>query len=123
MKLFRNIHFWILLLLGVMMFTGADAYVLDGFDRLRDPNNQYGNVGFNDVRGIRNVMIRIFKSGGVALFVVALFVAIISVIRLLASENSEDDFKKWRDTLLWSCLGLLVIAFAYYIVDIFDVDS
>lgn len=105
------------------MFTGVDAYVLDGFDRLRDPNNQYGNAGINDVRGIRNVMIRIFKSGGVVMFVVALFISVISVIRLLSSENSEEDFKKWRDTLLWSIFGLIVIAFAYYIVDIFDVDS
>ena len=57
------------------------------------------------------------------MFVVALFISVISVIRLLSSENSEEDFKKWRDTLLWSIFGLIVIAFAYYIVDIFDVDS
>jgi len=64
-----------------------------------------------------------FKSGGVAVFVMALFIALLSVIRLVVGESGDEDFKKWRNTLLWSLAGLFLISIAYYIVEIFDIDS
>lgn len=119
----KDLFAWFFVLVGIALCLTTTGAIFEGFNSMHDSGNQYSYFGRDDVRGIRNFMIRVFKSGWVAVFIVALFLALVSVIRLLVSENSDEDFKKWRNSLIWSLAGLFLISIAYYVVDIFDVDS
>lgn len=72
--------------------------------------------GRTDGSGIRNVLIQIFKALGILVFILAVLIAFISVIRLLASGNGEEDFSTWMQTLIWSIAGIFLISIAYTVM-------
>ncbi len=73
-----------------------------------------------DGSGIRNMLVQIFQSLAVVMFIVAIVVAFISVIKLLASNNGEEDFSKWVQTLVWSVAWLFLISIAYTVIKQFE---
>ncbi len=64
----------------------------------------------------RNLLFNIFFVLAGFLFVIALIVAFIAAIRLFISDNSEEDFSKWSQTLIWSILWLLLVSLSYWFV-------
>lgn len=78
------------------------------------------NGGKTDGTGVRNVLIQIFKALAIVVFVIAVIIAFISVIRLLVSKNDEEDFSTWIQTLVWSLAGLFLISIAYTVIRQFE---
>jgi hypothetical protein len=72
--------------------------------------------GTTNGTGIRNFLIQVFKALAIVVFIIAVLVAFISVIRLLTSANSEEDFSKWTQTLAWSIAGIFLISIAYMVI-------
>lgn len=82
----------LLFFLGIAGCIWASAD-LPGLRQIYEGDKYYNYSGGNtDGTGIRNVLIQIFKSLAIAVFIIAVLVAFISVIRLLTSGNSEEDF-------------------------------
>ena len=79
-----------------------------------------GNTGGDIGTSIRNVLIQIFKSLAIVVFIIATILIFVSVIRLLVSDNGEEDFAKWMNTLVWSIAGLFVISIAYTVIRQFE---
>jgi len=65
---------------------------------------------------VQNLLFNVFFVLAGFLFIIALIVAFIAAIRLLISDNSEEDFSKWIKTLVWSVLWLLLVTLAYWFV-------
>lgn len=53
-------------------------------------------------------------------FILAVIIAFVSVIRLLTSGNGEEDFSTWLKTLIWSLAGLFLISIAYTVIRQFE---
>ncbi len=106
--------------IGVLgcLWVSAD---FPGFRSIFEGDKYYSYTGgISDGSGIRNVLIQIFKSLAIVVFIIAVIVAFISVIRLLVSPNGEEDFSKWMKTLLWSLAGLFLISIAYTVIRQFE---
>lgn len=100
------------------LWVSAD---LPGLRQIYEGDKYYNYSGGNtDGTGIRNVLIQIFKSLAIAVFILAVIIAFISVIRLLTSGNGEEDFSTWMMTLVWSIAGLFLISIAYTIIRQFE---
>lgn len=94
---------------------------LPGLRYLYESDKYYSyNWGRVDGTGVRNVLINIFKNLAVVVFIIAVLIAFISVIRLLASKNDEEDFSTWIQTLVWSVAGLFLISIAYTVIRQFE---
>lgn len=109
-----------------LFFTGLAGCLwvsadFPGLEEIFDWNKYYDySGGTTDWEGIRNVLIQIFKSLAVVVFILAVIIAFISVIRLLTSANGEEDFWTWMKTLVWSIAGLFLISVAYTIIKQFE---
>ncbi len=100
------------------LWVSAD---LPGLRQIYEGDKYYNYSGGNtDGTGIRNVLIQIFKSLAIAVFILAVIIAFISVIRLLTSGNGEEDFSTWMMTLVWSVAGLFLISIAYTVIRQFE---
>ena len=64
----------------------------------------------------RNLLFNIFFVLAGFLFVVALIVAFFAAMRLFISDNNEEDFSKWSNTLVWSILWLFLVSISYWVV-------
>ncbi len=64
--------------------------------------------------GAQSLLFNIFFVLAGFLFIVALIVAFMAAIRLFISDNGEEDFQKWSKTLIWSILGLFLVAVSYW---------
>ncbi len=109
-----------LLFLGLAgcLWVSAD---LPGLEEIFDGDKYYDySGGETDGYGIRNVLIQIFKALAIVVFILAVVIAFISVIRLLASPNGEEDFSTWMKTLVWSLAGLFLISIAYTVIRQFE---
>ena len=53
-----------------------------------------------------------FQIKNVMIVLAALFL-IIAVIKLLFSPNSDEDAKKWRSSIIWVSIGILVMQIAF----------
>lgn len=94
---------------------------LQGLNSLNDPGKFHqGSTGTDVGTSIRNVLIQIFKSLAIVVFIIATILIFVSVIRLLVSDNGEEDFAKWMNTLVWSIAGLFVISIAYTVIRQFE---
>ncbi len=102
-------------------FWVSGATTANGFDQIFD-GSKYHTPSISTVDGyaIRNVLIQLFKNGALMLFILALVVAFVSVIRLLTSQNNEEDFTAWMTTLLWSVAGLFIISISYTVIRQFE---
>jgi hypothetical protein len=75
------------------LWASAD---LPGLRQIYEGDKYYNySGGTTNGTGIRNVLIQIFKSLAIVVFILAVIIAFISVIRLLTSGNSEEDFGTW----------------------------
>jgi hypothetical protein len=100
------------------LWASAD---LPGLRQIYEGDKYYNyNGGMTNGTGIRNVLIQIFKSLAIVVFILAVIIAFISVIRLLTSGNSEEDFGTWWATLVWSLAGLFLISIAYTVIRQFE---
>jgi len=100
------------------LWVSAD---LPGLRQIYEGDKYYNySGGTTDGTGIRNVLIQIFKSLAIAVFILAVIIAFISVIRLLTSGNGEEDFSTWMMTLVWSVAGLFLISIAYTVIRQFE---
>lgn len=94
---------------------------LPGLQQLYDGTKYYSySGGLTNGTGIRNVLIQVFKSLAIAVFIIAVIIAFISVIRLLTSANGEEDFSTWMQTLIWSVAWLFLISIAYTVIRQFE---
>ena len=109
--------FW----LGIALCLWAMGANLPWLNELNDPGKFHQwNTGGDIGTSIRNVLIQIFKSLAIVVFVIATILIFVSVIRLLVSDNGEEDFAKWMNTLVWSIAGLFVISIAYTVIRQFE---
>ena len=100
------------------LWASAD---LPGLRQIYEGDKYYNySGGTTNGTGIRNVLIQIFKSLAIVVFILAVIIAFISVIRLLTSGNSEEDFSTWGATLIWSLAGLFLISIAYTVIRQFE---
>jgi len=96
------------------LWVSAD---LPGLRGIYEGSKYYNyNGGTTNGTGIRNFLIQVFKALAIVVFIIAVLIAFISVIRLLTSANAEEDFSKWVQTLVWSIAGLFLISIAYMII-------
>lgn len=94
---------------------------LPGFQQLFDGTRYYSySGGLTNGIGVRNVLIQIFKSLAIVVFILAVIIAFISVIRLVTSANGAEDFSTWMQTLIWSVAGLFLISIAYTVIRQFE---
>lgn len=119
----RNIYKYLLPILGILfvwtLFSGTS-----GIETLGNANGKtwgdyyYKNFFSASLHGTaaQNLLFNIFFVLAGFLFVVALIVAFMAAIRLFMSNNSEEDFSKWLNTLLWSILWLFLVAISYTFV-------
>jgi hypothetical protein len=115
-RLLKAFLFWS----GIMLCFWASAD-LPWFSEIFDSGKWHSGITGGDVgTSIRNVLIQIFKSLAIAVFIIAIILIFISVIRLLTSDNGEEDFAKWMNTLVWSIAGLFLISIAYTIIRQFE---
>lgn len=77
----------------ILFWTGIIGCVwvsaqYEGFDQIFDPGKYHsGDGGTNDGVAIRNLLMNIFKNVAIIVFILAVIVAFVSVIRLLTSDN------------------------------------
>jgi Type IV secretion system pilin len=45
--------------------------------------------------------------------ILAVIFLVIAVIKLLFSPNSEEDVKKWRNSIIWVSVGIFVMQIAF----------
>lgn len=45
--------------------------------------------------------------------IVAVIFLIVGVIRLLISDNTDEDVKKWKQNIIWTSLGIFFLQIAY----------
>lgn len=110
----------IFLILGVAACAWVSAD-LPGLWEIYEWDKYYGySGGRTDGTGIRNVLIQVFKSLAIVVFVIAVIIAFVSVIRLLVSKNDEEDFSTWIQTLVWSLAGIFLISVAYTVIRQFE---
>ena len=107
--------------LGILCIFSVSGADYTGFRQIYDPRKfidytEWANWG----EAVRNVMFQIFKNLAVAVFILAVILAFVSVIQLLISENGEEDFSKWMKTLVWSIAGLFLISISYTIIRQFE---
>jgi hypothetical protein len=60
----------------------------------------------NVARDIKNIFIFI-----------AIIYLVLSVLRMLLSAGSDEDVKKWRTTIIWTTIGIVVMQSAFIAVD------
>lgn len=109
------------MVVGIAACLWASAADLPGFNSLFDSSKYHNSsIGVVDGYGIRNVLINLFKQGAIIVFIIALAVAFISVIKLLSSGSGEEDFSGWIKTLAWSVMGLFLISIAYTAIRMFE---
>lgn len=110
----------------VLFFAGIAGCIivsadLPGLRWLYEPDKYYIYIGWRvGGIGVRNVLIGLFKNLAIVVFIIAVLVAFISVIRLLASKNDEENFSTWIQTLVWSIAGLFLISIAYTVIRQFE---
>lgn len=93
----------------------------EGFTEIFDSTKYHsGSTSGNAGVAIRNLLMQVFKNLAIVVFIIAIIVAFISVIRLLTSDNGEEDFSKWLNTLIWSVVGLFLISISYTIIRQFE---
>lgn len=107
-------------ILPVIFFFSSYAIAeTSGFDTLGSSGRSmwyyYYNILPSSLFGTwaQNLLFNIFFVLAGFLFVVALIVAFIAAIRLFISDNGEEDFQKWSQTLIWSVLGLFLVTLSY----------
>lgn len=110
----------------VLFFIGIAGCIwvsadLPGLRQIYESDKYYSyNGGRTNGTGVRNALIQIFKALAIVVFVIAVLIAFISVIRLLVSKNDEEDFSTWVQTLVWSLAGLFLISIAYTVIRQFE---
>lgn len=110
----------------VLFFIGIAGCIwvsadLPGLRQIYESDKYYSyNGGRTNGTGVRNALIQIFKALAIVVFVIAVLIAFISVIRLLVSKNDEEDFSTWVQTLVWSLAGLFFISIAYTVIRQFE---
>lgn len=110
----------------VLFITGLTACLwvsadLPGLRQIYEWDKYYSyNGGRADGTSVQNVLIQVFKNLAIVVFILAVIISFISVIRLLVSKNDEEDLSTWIQTLLWSILGLFIISIAYTVIRQFE---
>ncbi len=63
------------------------------------------------------LLINIARDAKNVFIFVAIVYLVISVLRILLSGGSDEDAKKWRNTILWTTVGIVVMQSAFVAVD------
>jgi hypothetical protein len=63
-------------------------------------------------------MMRIARDLKNVIMLIAIIYLVISVFRILVSGGSEEDVKKWKATIIWTTLGIVVMQSAFSVVDL-----
>lgn len=61
-------------------------------------------------------MMRIARDLKNAIMLIAIAYLILSVFRILVSGGSEEDIKKWKTSIIWTTLGIVVMQSSYSVV-------
>ena len=69
-------------------------------------------------RGVYYLFIRIARDLKNVIFGFAIIYLIISALRILFSAGWEEDIKKWKTTIIWTTLGIVVMQSAFVVVDL-----
>jgi hypothetical protein len=108
--------------MGIMgCFYASGATNLEWFNEIFDSKKYHSSaIGLSDGYAIRNLLFTFFKDIAILLFILAVLMSFVATIKLLSSQNSEEDFWNWMKTLVWSLAGLFVISIAYTIIQQFE---
>lgn len=77
-------------------------------------------------KGVFNLMVRGARDFKNAMLVITSFVLLMAVVRLIYSDNSEEDAGKLKSTALWATLGIVVMVSSWaYVQNLYgkDIDA
>lgn len=83
-----------------------------------DGNFTYFSYDKTGELGTYNFFIRIARDIKNVVFGFAIIYLIISVLRILFSSGGDEDIKKWKLTIVWTTLGIMVMQSAFVVVDL-----
>ena len=67
-------------------------------------------------RGVQNFVFRIAKDIKNFASLLAMLAILSAVLRLLFSSENQDEFKKYKDVIIWASFGIIIMQSAYAIV-------
>ncbi|MCH2188983.1 hypothetical protein MK079_04110 [Candidatus Gracilibacteria bacterium] len=88
----------------------------DHLNNLRKGNSTFFSVGIGGERGARNLFIQIAKSLKNVFLIVATIYMMAIVFRLIFTENTSEQIEKFKQGILWSIIGIIVMQLAYVYV-------
>lgn len=79
---------------------------------------EYFTPSFTGEKWAKYLMMRIAKDLKNVIMLLAVVYLIISVFRILLSGGGEEDVKKWKTSIIWTSLGIVVMQSAYSFVNV-----
>jgi len=114
----KNIFKYTLLAITIL-FSWIVFSATTGFDIIGNtPGYYYNRILPSSLEWtwVQSLLFNVFFVLAGFLFIVALIVAFIAAIRLFVSNNNEEDFSKWTQTLIWSIWWLFLVAISYWVM-------
>ena len=72
-------------------------------------------------KGAYNLMLNIAKSAKDLFMLIAVVFLVIGVLKIIFGKGGEDDVKKWKSSILWTSLGIVVMQIAFvFITTLYD---
>ncbi|MCD5380805.1 pilin [Candidatus Gracilibacteria bacterium] len=104
----------------VRLDTGTKVEGKERNDKLKNFNDADDNFTGVDAtqgdKGFFYFLVRIAKSLKNIFFAIATVYFLIIVLRLLFTENSEEEFGKFKKGILWITVGIIIMQIAYSLV-------
>ncbi|MDD2745024.1 MAG: pilin [Candidatus Gracilibacteria bacterium] len=82
---------------------------------------KYFRAGATGERGTYNLLMNIARDLKNVVMLIAIVYLVISVLRMLLSGGSDEDVKKWKTSIIWTSIGIVVMQSAFiFVKTLFD---
>ena len=96
---------------------------LDEFANSADLSGKFYKAGNTGNKGAYNTIMNVAWNLKNLFIAIAVVMLVVSVLRLLFSKGGDDDVKKWKSSIVWSTIGIIVMQSAYVFVStLYDVN-